>query len=434
MPQTRTRFGAFGINKGGTAEGNFRPLFQGESFFVFFMRGTDPPRSRHYRDICATSCNERTVYPMAQRIVVKIGSSSLASSEGGLNGDRVRFYADELASLHKAGAEVLLVTSGAVAAGFKPIGYASRPKLMHEKQAAAAVGQALLMRAYQEAFEAHRITAAQILLTRPDFASRSRSQHAHRTIEELLRQRVIPIINENDTVAVDELKFGENDSLSALVANLIKANGLYILTDIEGLYTADPRKDPNAQRIDRVEVISEELYKIAGGAGTAVGTGGMRSKIEAARIAMGGGVSTFIGRVAEPGDLAAAVAGQGRGTYFAGSLHSLPAKKQWIGFLSVPQGRVIVDEGAEAALLTKGRSLLPAGVIRAEGDFHPGDVVEVANANGRTLGRGVSNYASWQLTAVAGLSSKEAQRRVDVPRIEVIHRDEWVETYVQQSQ
>lgn len=369
---------------------------------------------------------------MTQRIVVKIGSSSLATSEGGLSGERVRFYAGELAALHKQGVQVLLVTSGAVAAGFRQIGYAVRPKQIHEKQAAAAVGQALLMRAYQEAFEEHGISAAQILLTRPDFASRSRSRYAHRTIEELLRQRVVPIINENDTVAVDEFKFGDNDSLSALVANLAKADSLYILTDIEGLYTADPRKDPEARRIERVEVISEDLYKIAGGAGSAVGTGGMRSKIEAARIAMGGGVATFIGRVTEPGDLAAAAGGTGRGTYFAGSLHSLPAKKQWIGFLSVPQGRIIVDDGAVAALLHKGSSLLPAGVLRAEGDFHPGDVVEVANAEGKTLGRGVSNYDAWQLTAVAGLSSEEALRRVEVARVEVVHRDEWVTTLVKQ--
>ncbi|MCC3376468.1 glutamate 5-kinase [Cohnella sp. REN36] len=367
---------------------------------------------------------------MFKRIVVKIGSSSLASEEGGLIRERIRFFADELAALHASGHQVLLVSSGAIAAGFRRVGYASRPKLVHEKQAAAAVGQALLMEAYQEAFGAHGIAAAQILLTRPDFSNRQRAQNAQLTIEELLKQRAVPIINENDTVAVDEIKFGENDSLSALVANLVKASGLYILTDIEGLFTADPRKDARARKIERVDVISEALYRIAGGAGSAVGTGGMRSKIEAARIAMGGGVATFVGRVTEPGDLTAAVEGRGRGTYFASSLHSLPAKKQWIGFLSVPQGRIAVDAGAETALVSGGRSLLPAGVRAAEGDFHPGDVVEVVGEGGRVIGRGVSNYDAWQITAVAGLSSEEASRRVDVPRIEVIHRDEWVTTYV----
>jgi glutamate 5-kinase len=363
---------------------------------------------------------------MGKRIVVKIGSSSLTSEEGGLNRQHVRFFADEIASLHRTGHQVLLVTSGAIAAGFRRLGYIARPKLVHEKQAAAAVGQALLMEAYQEAFTAREVAVAQLLLTRPDFSNRSRAQNAQRTIEELLKQRAVPIINENDTVAVNEIKFGDNDSLSALVANLVKADGLFILTDMDGVYTGDPRKVPDAVRIERVEVLSDELYRIAGGAGSAVGTGGMRSKIEAARIAMQGGVPLFVGRVSEAGDLQSAVAGTGKGTYFASSLHSISAKKHWVGFLSVPQGRIIVDSGAEEALLNKGRSLLPAGITAAEGEFHPGDVVEVVNKAGRILGRGVTHYAAWQITAVAGLSSEEALRRVEVIRIEVIHRDEWV--------
>lgn len=363
---------------------------------------------------------------MSQRIVIKIGSSSLTSEEGGLNRERVRFFADELAALQAAGHQVLLVTSGAIAAGFRRIGYRSRPKLVHEKQAAAAVGQALLMQAYQEAFDSHGIAVAQILLTRPDFSDRSRAQNAHHTIEELLKQRVVPIINENDSVVVNEIKFGDNDSLSALVANLVKADGLFILTDMDGLYSADPRKSPDAVRIERVDVLSDELYRIAGGAGSSVGTGGMRSKIEAARIAMQGGVPMFVGRVAEPGDLQAAAEGSGKGTYFTTSLHSLSAKKQWVGFLSVPQGRITIDSGAEEALLRKGKSLLPAGIVSVEGDFHPGDVVEVVGTDGLLLGRGVTHYSAWQITAVAGLTTEEAMRRVEVTRAEVIHRDEWV--------
>ena len=386
------------------------------------------PVGRHMAPLDPRCRRKGSSGKMKQRIVVKIGSSSLTSEEGGLVEDKVHFYADELASLHKEGHDVLLVTSGAVAAGFRKLGYPARPRLIHEKQAAAAVGQAMLMRVYQEAFGKHRIPAAQILLTRPDFASRSRARNAARTVEELLKQRAIPIINENDTVAVEELKFGENDTLSALVANLVKATGLYMLTDTDGLYTADPRKHPDAVRIDRVDFISDELYKIASGAGSAVGSGGMRSKIEAARIAMQGGIPTFVGRVIEPGDLKRAVAGSGRGTYFSPVLQTLSAKKQWIGFLSVPKGRIIVDEGAAHALLYGGKSLLPAGVVSAEGEFHPGDVVEVADTGGRTLGRGVTNYNSWQITAVAGLSSDEAAKRVEVARVEVIHRDDWVTT------
>ncbi|WEK55749.1 MAG: glutamate 5-kinase [Candidatus Cohnella colombiensis] len=363
---------------------------------------------------------------MSQRIVVKIGSSSLTSEEGGLNRKQVQFFAEELASLQQAGHQVLLVTSGAQAAGFRQLGYPTKPKAIHEKQASAAVGQALLMQAYHEAFAIRGITVAQILLTRPDFSNRSRAKNAQRTIEELLKQHALPIINENDTVVVNEIKFGDNDSLSALVANLVKADGLYILTDMDGVYTADPRKNPEAKRIERVEVLTEQLYNSAGGAGTAVGTGGMRSKIDAARIAMQGGVPLFVGRVSEPGDLEAAVNGKGKGTTFASALHSLSSKKQWVSFLSVPEGKLIIDDGAETALMKNGRSLLPAGITAVVGDFHPGDVVEVSNQAGRILGRGVTQYAAWQVTAVAGLSSEEVMRRIEVSRAEVIHRDEWV--------
>ncbi|CAM4216286.1 glutamate 5-kinase [Paenibacillus tarimensis] len=363
---------------------------------------------------------------MEERIVIKIGSSSLTSEEGGLNRDQIAYFAAELSALHQAGHPLLLVTSGAVAAGFRRIGYAARPKLVHEKQAAAAVGQALLMQAYQEAFASSGIGVAQLLLTRADFSNRRRIQNALMTIEELLSQRVLPIINENDTVATDELKFGDNDTLSALVGNLVRARQLMILTDMDGLYTADPRKDASAVRIARVEQISEDIMAIAGGAGSAVGTGGMRSKIEAARIAMRGGVSTFIGRASEPGDLLSAVRGSGKGTYFDTSLHSLSVKKQWLGFHSTPRGKIRIDEGAVTALTVRGKSLLPAGIQVVEGEFHPGDVVEVMDPSGNVIGRGVVNYESWQIQAVAGLGTDEVARRVEVARIEVIHRDEWV--------
>lgn len=360
------------------------------------------------------------------RIVVKIGSSSLTSAEGGLTKEKVQFFANELSRLQQAGHQVLLVTSGAVAAGFTTIGYAKRPKLLHEKQASAAVGQALLMQAYNEAFGASGVAVAQILLTRTDFSSRTRGHNALNTIEELLSHGIVPIINENDTVSVEELKFSENDTLSALVANLVKAQKLVIITDMDGLYTGDPRKNPDAVRIGQVEHIDQQILDYAGGAGSSVGTGGMRSKLDAARIATRGGVPVFIGQVIEPGDLADAVAGHGKGTYFTTSLNNLPIKKQWVGFLSVPHGVVTVDAGAEKALSSGGKSLLPAGVIGISGEFHPGDVVEVVNPVGTVIGRGVVNYETWQLKAVAGLSTDEVQKRIEVQRIEVIHRDEWV--------
>lgn len=361
-----------------------------------------------------------------QRIVMKIGSSSLTSDNGGLDRDRVSFYVREMIALRQRGAQVVLVTSGAVAAGFRHIGYRERPKQLHEKQAAAAVGQALLMQAYQEQLQLHEVPAAQILLTRSDFANRRRGHNAYMTLQELLARDVVPIINENDTVSVEELKFGDNDTLSALVANLVHADRLIIVTDTDGLYTADPRTNPEATRFERVDQIGEDLYAYAGGAGSSVGTGGMRSKLDAARIAMRGGVPAFVGQVNEPGDLLHAVDGDGKGTYFDTHFHALPMKKQWLGFHSTAHGRISVDAGAEEALLAKGSSLLPAGVRSIEGEFHSGDVVEVIGPEERLIGRGIVNYDADQLRTAAGWSSDEVMKRMEVHRIEVIHRDEWV--------
>lgn len=364
---------------------------------------------------------------MAIRIVVKIGSSSLTGPEGGLNREAVAFFAAELAALRQDGCEVLLVTSGAVAAGFRGIGYPSRPKLLHEKQAAAAVGQVMLMQAYQEAFAQHGLPTAQILLTRTDFCSRRAMNNAMMTVEELLRQGAVPVFNENDTVSVDELKFGDNDTLSALVANLLKASHLLVLTDMDGLYSGDPRKNPEAIRFSRIQEITPEIYAYAGGAGSSVGTGGMRSKIDAAKIATRGGVPVFIGRASEPGDLGLAAAGNGKGTYFDTTLSSLPVKKQWLGFMSTPLGSLYVDEGAVEALLHGGHSLLPVGVKRIEGSFHSGDVVEVLGPDGTLLGRGIVNYDDAQLRSIQGLPSREIVPKLgEVHRLEVIHRDEWI--------
>ncbi|MDO7905015.1 glutamate 5-kinase [Paenibacillus sp. JX-17] len=364
---------------------------------------------------------------MSARIVIKIGSSSLTGDEGGLNERAISYFASEIASLYKAGYEVLLVTSGAVAAGFREIGYLFRPTLLHEKQAAAAVGQALLMQAYRQAFGSHGIRSAQILLTRNDFHSRKRMGNASMTVEELLRHGVIPVFNENDTVSVDELKFGDNDMLSALVANMVKAQHLIIITDIDGLYTADPRKHPHAQRLDRIEVITEEIHLLAGGSGSSVGTGGMRSKVEAAKVATRGGVPVFVGRIQENGDMLKTVEGQGQGSYFDTTLSSLPMKKQWLGFMSTPLGSIRVDQGAEEALVHGGHSLLPVGVLTVTGSFHAGDVVEVLGPDERVLGRGIVNYDDAQLHEIKGLSSSEVLQKLGgFHRLEVIHRDEWV--------
>ncbi len=364
---------------------------------------------------------------MGNRIVVKIGSSSLTSANGGLHRERIAFYTAEIAAVKQRGYEVVLVTSGAVAAGFSVLGYPQRPKEVHDKQASAAVGQALLMQAYQEALATHQLIGGQLLLTRGDFASRRRTHYASMTLETLLNRGAIPIINENDCVSIDELKFGDNDLLSALVSQLVNADRLFILTDTDGLYTADPRKDPTATRIEKVERIDDDFLAMAGGTGSSVGTGGMRSKLLAAQTATRCGTDVFVGRVTERGELIDAVDGKGKGTIFAKEPVTASRKKQWVGFLSTPRGKIVIDTGAAEALLNKGRSLLPAGVKSAEGVFRQGDVLEVYTEDGISIGRGICNYTSESIRSVYGLSSDAVRTQFpEQHRVEVIHRDEWM--------
>lgn len=364
-----------------------------------------------------------------QRVVIKFGSSSLTAEDGSLDKQKVADYVHQIAALKQKGYAPVIVSSGAVAAGYSQIGYKKRPKLLTQKQAAAAVGQALLMQVYQELFTEHQVVVAQLLLTRMDLTDRVRCHNAFNTLEELLKQGVIPIINENDSVSINELKFGDNDSLSSFVANLVKASNLIIITDMNGLYTADPRKNPDAKRLHKVETISEDIIKLAGGAGSNVGTGGMRTKIEAARVALFGGISVYIGKITPSSTLVHILQGQGDGTYFLHSGTPLSVKKQWLGFHSLIHGELYIDDGAEKALVEQGKSLLPAGVSDVRGEFHVGDVVEVKNLHGTSLGRGLCNYNHWQLKAVVGLNSEEVLKRVQVDKIEVIHRDEWVSNF-----
>ena len=378
---------------------------------------------------------------MGEIIVVKIGSSSLTTENGALSCEQVNFFADELAALQHAGHDVVLITSGSIAAGFAKIGYGARPKQFHQRQASASVGQTLLMQTYYEAFSRHKIGIGQILLTPNDFARYEGLTGAKRTIDELLSHKFIPIINENDTVScyvtelkeidVPEAKFADNDNLAALVAILIGASQMVIITDTDGLYTADPRHDPNAKRIERVDAITDDVLELAGGAGSAVGTGGMYSKIVAAKKAVMGGVSVFIGKADSAGDVSAAVAGTGRGTYFPTDEQNLKLRKQWLGFHSPIKGQIIVDEGAADALTHNGKSLLPAGVVAVRGDFLAGDVVEVTDLCGKIVGRGRVNYSLAQVCNIAGLSTAVALRKLEkghgaAPKPEVIHRDYWL--------
>lgn len=363
-----------------------------------------------------------------KRIIVKIGSSSLTDKKGGLSTEKLHEHVEALAELTLAGHEVILVSSGAVSAGFAKLGFPSRPVTVEGKQAAAAVGQGLLIQTYSESLSRHHVTAAQILLTRADFTDRERYRNAYNTLSVLLKKGAVPIINENDTVSVNELTFGDNDMLSSLVAGLLHGDMLIILTDMDGLYDADPRRHPSANRFTYVEEITPELERMAGDTGSAVGTGGMHSKIVAVKTALSLGVPAYIGKRTHRKELLEIVEGKGKGTYFGKSSSSpLRTKKQWIAFHSEVHGRIEVDEGAAKAVLHEGKSLLPAGVVRVIGLFQPGQVVEVADSQGIVIGKGQVNYDTQQLESVKGKTTRFARTFTDTAeKIEVIHRDDWV--------
>jgi glutamate 5-kinase len=356
-----------------------------------------------------------------KRIVVKIGSSSLTNDKGEIDQAKLTDHVEAVVALRQEGHEVLLVSSGAVAAGFRGLGYPSRPTTLKGKQAAAAVGQGLLMRAYFDKLSAYEVLPAQILLTRADFSKRDRYKNAYATITELLDRGILPIINENDTVSVEELTFGDNDMLSALVSGLVHADQLIILTDINGIYDSNPRDNPLAKRMDQLNEIRNELLEVAGGSGSKVGTGGMRSKLLAAKTALSLGVPVFIGLGQGSQKLIHILEGNGDGTYIGNQLlHSINTNRQWIAFHSEVSGKVYVDHGAEEALLLNGSSLLPAGVYEVEGTFQKGDVVEVFGTNS-LLGKGEVTCSSDQLKKEMGQRSEKKRKSV-----EIIHRNKWV--------
>ncbi|MFC7322456.1 glutamate 5-kinase [Halobacillus campisalis] len=362
-----------------------------------------------------------------KRIVVKIGSSSLTNINGGLSNVKLREHVDALARLKKLGHEVILISSGAVAAGFTDIGYSVRPVTIAGKQAAAAVGQGQLLRGYTEGFKRHGVVAAQLLLTRQNFLYKEQYQNAHATLSELLKRKVTPIINENDSVAVDELTFGDNDMLSALVSGLVHADLLIILTDINGIYDQNPRTHPNAQRYNFLHKIDDHLVNGTSEAGSKVGTGGMKSKVEAARTALRLGVKVFIGSGTGEEKLVDILVGEGDGTYIGGrSLASMNNSKQWLALHSIPSGKIEIDQGAEIAIVRNGKSLLPAGVTNIMGNFKINDVVEVVNLEGQLIGKGSVNFSSHQLLEIKGLSSTEAMFKANSDQKVVIHRDYWV--------
>jgi glutamate 5-kinase len=362
-----------------------------------------------------------------QLVVVKIGSSSLTTASGTISEERMRDHIEALSFLKKQGHDVILVSSGAVAAGFGSLGYLTRPKKVAGKQAAAAVGQGLLMQNYILQFKEFNIIPAQILLTREDFYSQERFHNLYSTLTELLQRGVLPIINENDSVSIDELTFGDNDMLSALVGGFLHANALIILTDVNGLYDGNPKVSKDAKKYHFIPEITDDLHEAAGGSGSSVGTGGMKSKLLAAKKALSLGVSVFVGTGHGKEKLADILAGKGDGTYIGGPFQTqMQMRKQWIAHHSQVGGIIEIDEGAEKAIVLKGKSLLPVGVTNVIGEFNALDVVIVRNQKGQIVGKGQIYFSSVDLQRVKGLPSEKSKAFSINKRAEVIHRDNWV--------
>jgi glutamate 5-kinase len=362
-----------------------------------------------------------------KRIVVKIGSGVLTGAENGINPAFLQGLATEIAELRRKGMDVVVVSSGAVAAGRQALGLPDRPRTLPQKQAAAAVGQSRLMRAYEGAFSGYGLTVAQILLTRDDLANRRRFQNARGTLDTLLACGIIPVINENDTVVVDELKFGDNDNLSALVTNLVEAQLLLIMTDIDGLYTADPRNDPSATLIHQVRSITREMERGAGGSGTSVGTGGMATKLAAAKKVVKSGVAAIVFAGKVPGNLTRVMDGELVGTLFLPAGECLNRRKHWIAFTLRPAGSILVDAGAREVLARHGKSLLPSGIAKVEGRFARGACVRILAPDGVEFARGIVDYSSQEIELISRHKSGEIEQILGFRYgDDVIHRDNLV--------
>ena len=359
----------------------------------------------------------------ARRIVVKVGSSLVTNEGKGVDAQAIGNWSRQLASLARDGRELLMVSSGAIAEGMKRLGWSQRPKELPELQAAAAVGQMGLVQMYETRLSEHGMRSAQVLLTHADLADRERYLNARSTLLTLLGLGVIPVINENDTVVNDEIKFGDNDTLGALVANLVDADAYVILTDQRGLYSADPRKDPQARFIDEATAGDPALEAMAGGAGTGIGRGGMLTKILAARRAAGSGTSTVNAWGREPDVLIRLAAGEAIGTALRAGLPKLTARKQWMVDHLQLRGSVTVDAGAVLKLREEGKSLLPIGVHEVSGEFARGDVIAVKAVDGTEVARGLANYSAAEARLMARKPSSQIEALLGyVNEHELIHR------------
>jgi glutamate 5-kinase len=367
------------------------------------------------------------VFKSARRIVVKVGSSLVTNEGRGLDEEAIGHWSQQLAALVQQGLEVIMVSSGAVAEGMKRLGWTVRPKEINELQAAAAVGQMGLVQMYETKLRGCGVGSAQVLLTHADLADRERYLNARSTLLTLLRLGVVPVINENDTVVNDEIKFGDNDTLGALVANLVEADVLVILTDQKGLYTADPRRDPAAEFVHVARAGDVRLEAMAGGAGSGIGKGGMITKILAAKRAAGSGASTVIAWGREPDVLLRLVKGESIGTCLVAQTAKHQARKRWISDHLQMRGAVLVDDGAVDKIVGEGKSLLPIGMTGVEGEFSRGDVIAVRDALGIEVARGLANYASSEARLICRKSSQDFERLLGyAAEPEMIHRDNLV--------
>ena len=368
-----------------------------------------------------------SVVQQSKCIVVKIGSSLLTNNGEGLDRTAIAGWVAQIAELKTLGKDVLLVSSGAIAEGLQRLGWKRRPHAVHELQAAAAVGQMGLVQVYESCFREYGLATAQILLTHEDLAERKRYLNARSTLRTLLALNVIPVINENDTVVTDEIKFGDNDTLGALVTNLVEADAMIILTDQPGLYTADPRKDSSATLIRQAQAGAPELENMAGGAGSHIGSGGMLTKVIAAKRAARSGAHTVIVSGREPNVLLRLAQGEVLGTTLLAETPTLAARKQWLADHLQVRGKISLDAGAVKALAQEGKSLLPIGAIAMSGEFERGAVVACINSSGKEIARGLINYSADETRKILRKPSSEIENILGyVDELELIHRDNLV--------
>lgn len=374
--------------------------------------------------------SERTGLSECRRIVVKVGTSTLTYSNGNLNLMQIEAIVRALSDLHNREMDLILVSSGAVGTGANRMGLKRIPKTLPEKQALAAIGQGALLHIYEKIFAEYNKTVAQVLLTRDDLNDRGRYLNAANTLVTILKMGVIPIINENDTVVYDEIKFGDNDTLSALVAGLVDADLLVLLSDVDGFYDRDPRRHKDARLQPEIREIEASMLSASISKGTTFASGGMYTKLKAAEICMSAGIPMVVANSGERHVIRRLLEGEDIGTLFIPAEGKMQARKKWIAFGSTPQGKLVIDIGAEQALVNRGKSLLPSGVKDLQGEFNRGEIVAVVSPEGREIARGIVNYDSREISAIKGRKSSEIEKLLGCKDYdEVIHRDNlWVKS------